>query len=277
MRLFIGLVTEDAGLRRNFEQDGTVPRDSLNRGFFRNRPAQVSAAAWKPEGVPCRRKLETFFLDNVGNAEACILVVDRRWRDYVADIRAPVFVIEFDAPHVTPNYRNFFHGILGRALRSFGQLLAKFERGDDFKLLVLPLRNFHAAELTELARLCREDYQSPDFDRDVEARLAELRARVRPRRRTSYRTTYAVDDKQRFFHYGLERHARFPTGDPHLTYCEIAGMFRFGRRVDELRHFNVSETEGDETTIVGRFADCHGEEHDVTDGTHLNMFCNDSF
>jgi hypothetical protein len=88
---------------------------------------------------------------------------------------------------------------------------------------------------------------------------------------------YTIDDQFRFFVYGKETHARFGTGEPHKPYCELAGHFRFGQRIDALRHYNVSETEGDRTTIGGNFLDCHNTSHDVSRRTHLNIFSNDYF
>jgi hypothetical protein len=44
-----------------------------------------------------------------------------------------------------------------------------------------------------------------------------------------------------------------------------------------MRHYNVSETEGDRTTIEGEFLDCHNNAHSVSGRTHLNMFSNDYF
>ena len=52
---------------------------------------------------------------------------------------------------------------------------------------------------------------------------------------------------------------------------------RFGRVLDADRHYNVSETEGDRTTIAGDFPDCHDSIHTVPSTTHLNMFANDYF
>jgi hypothetical protein len=172
---------------------------------------------------------------------------------------------------------NFFHRIIGKLLRVFGSLVSKFKNGDDRQLLSLPLRNFHAPELAEIARLCRDKCFDPNFNNDLDRQLSVLRMRRRPRRRSSFNIMYTVDDRSRFFVYGKETHARLGTGEPHKPYCELAGSFRFGQRIDALRHYNVSETEGDRTTIEGGFLDCHNTSHSVKGRTHLNMFSNDYF
>ena len=123
MRLFIGLVTEDASLRRHFGQgkEGVVPRDSLSRGYFRDRTPQVSVGAWVPEEVQSRRNFERFLLGELHKADAVILLVDARWSDYVADVRWPTFTIVFSSDEVEANRRNFFHKLLGRVEIPKGQ------------------------------------------------------------------------------------------------------------------------------------------------------------
>ena len=279
MKLFVCLVSPNEKLRRHFgrAKDGVIPADVLKRGPFADRHPLLTVVAWTPEAPFSSNDLERFLLRGARDHQACILVVDRAWEIYARDVRTAAFVISFDAEGVDENPQNFFHGIFARGLRNFAQLFAKFSLGDDSKLLALPLRNFHAVQLTEIARLCRENTLFNTLSDDVERQLAGLRKRVRPRRKSSYKTKYAVDDASRFFAYGPERHSQFATGNPHHTYCEIAGLFRFGVRLDERRHYNVSETEGDRTHIKGDFSDCHSIVHTVTDKTHLNMFTNDFF
>lgn len=57
----------------------------------------------------------------------------------------------------------------------------------------------------------------------------------------------------------------------------MSGLFRFGRRIDAQRHYNVSETEGDDTHVTGDVANCHGVIRKAPTDTHLNMFCNDFY
>ena len=167
--------------------------------------------------------------------------------------------------------------IISKILRAFRAVLAKFESSDDSQLLSLPLRNFHAAELTEIARLCRDECHEGDFVERLQAQLSRLRSRRRPRKQSSFNTKYVVDDQARFFVYGNEKHARFGTGEPHRPSCALTGYFRFGTRIDSARHYNVSETEGDRTRIEGEFDDCHDAKRVVPATTHLNMFSNDFF
>ena len=279
MKIFICLVTPQEKLRRHFgrAKDGIIPAEVFRRGPFADEKPNLTIAAWTPPSLFSPMDLERFLLSRARNYDACILVVDIAWNSQAAGIRNAAFVVTFDAAGADNNPQNFFFGIFARALRNFAQVVAKFRRGDDGKLLALPLRNFQADELAEIARLCQEEPLSGTLSNDVETRLAELRRRVRPRRKSTYKTTYAVDDTVRFFSFGLERHAQFATGDPHRPACEVTGLFRFGVRLDERRHYNVSETEGDRTTISGQFLDCHNSARAVSNQTHLNMFANDYF
>lgn len=279
MRLFICLVTPQEGLRRHFGRGkaGVVPAEALARGPLAASGVRLAVAAWAPKPPFSSYDLERFLLSRARGDDACILVVDEAWRHFADEVRDATFVVGFDAAAACDNPRNFFFGVFARALRNFAQVVAKFRRGEDGRLLALPLRNFQAGDLAEIARLCREEPLSGDLSNDLESCLARLRARVRPRRKTAYGTRYAVDDAVRFFDYGHERHAQFATGAPHRPSCEVAGLFRFGVRLDERRHYNVSETEGDRTVIAGSFPDCHGAVHPVAPRTHLNMFANDYF
>ncbi|MBZ9860859.1 hypothetical protein [Mesorhizobium sp. CA12] len=282
MKIFVGLVAADQRLRRHFGlgKDAIIPKDALNKGFFYGRGVQILQSTYIPDGAPTANELERFILSRAKEADACLLIMDADLLHLAADIRNSVFIVSFQNADVGASLQNFFHYTTARALKALGQILARFYKGEDGDLLMLPLRNFQAGELVEIARLCREENLQPNFGDLIERQLVPLRGRLRPRRRTSYKTIYAVDDAKRFFVYGKERHAKFATGGEHGLHCEIAGHLRFGKRIDADRHFNVSETEGDETSISGVFRDCHNAEREVKTQprvTHLNMFANDYF
>ncbi len=279
MKLFICLVTPDERLRAYFGKgkSAVIPPDALKRGPWGRLGPTPTVAAWAPDGAASARDLERFILQKARDHDACLLLVDTAYDRMLSDIRNAMFVVLFDGAAIGGTLQNFFFGVCARALRSFAQILAKFANGDDAQLLALPLRNFLAQDLAEIARLCREEPVSGTLSNDVDQSLSRLRRRVRPRKKSRYKTRYVVDDALRFFKYGHERHARFATATPHIPACEVAGLFRFGARLDEVRHYNVSETEGDETTVSGDFSDCHGHIHAVPEQSHLNMFANDFF
>lgn len=279
MKIYIGLLTEDRELRSSLGRlkDAAVPKDSSSKGYFASQVPSFSFGAWVPEPGVSQADCERFLLERTQDAKACILLVENRCLSYVENVRDATFSVVFERSQVDNNYKNFFHKTLGRALRFLGYLLCKTNDEAYCRLLALPLRNFHAAELGYLATLCRDNSSSGDFHSAVDQKLALLNKRLRPRRRTNHKQIYAVDDNQRFFVHGKEHHGRFATGEPHRPSCEMAGLFRFGCRIDELRHYNVSEGEGDTTGIEGEFVDCHGNRHRVKSESHLNMFANDYF
>lgn len=191
--------------------------------------------------------------------------------------RTACFTVIFDPPAHGHNHQNFFHGLTATVLRSLGQIAAKFEKGRDAELLTLPLRNFHADELRNIAQMISSNVLAGGLSDSVETRLAALRKRVRPRRQSSHKALYAVDDRNRFFVYGHEHHSRPETGGAHTSHCILSATFRFGRKIDSSRHYNVSETEGDHASIAGEFTNCHDVCHAEQRNTHLNMFANDMY
>lgn len=272
MIIFVGLVAADEKLRRYFGQgkDAIVPKDALKRGFYGGRDIRIFQSSYVPDGVPSPDDLEKFILTRARDADACLLIVDLELLHLAANIRNAAFIVCFDKAMIGSSLQNFFHQTTARAFKAFGQVLARFHKGEDGELLTLPLRNFRAVELAEIARLCREENLTLTFGDMIEKQLVGLRKRQRPRRRSSYKVIYAVDDLDRFFVYGKERHAKFETGGNHHPYCEVAGHLRFGKRIDFSRHFNVSETEGDVTTISGTFYDCHDTECLVASNSKKN-------
>jgi hypothetical protein len=100
-----------------------------------------------------------------------------------------------------------------------------------------------------------------------------LRERQTPKVESSYRTTFIVDDEQRYYEYGKEKHAKSDTKiPPHAELGSVAGTYRFGKKYDPERHFNVSLQKGE---IGGSFGDCHDTPTVVAPCSHINMFPND--
>lgn len=274
MKILLCLVSPDRDTVTFFgsEKERIIPRDALHRGVYAQ--CSIVTAAWVMER-DSERRFGDFLIDKASAAEACLLLVDSRSGDLVKNCENAALIFHFDHSDIRSSKLNFFHKLISSALRAFAQLL---HRKDRAPLWMLPLRNFSGNDLQELARVCREEVFNATFPNELDANLSGLNSRVRPRRKSSYKTRYVVDDRRRFFVYGHEHHSKLGTAPPHTSYCVLAGRFRFGIRVDDSRHFNVSEGEGDTTTISGTFLNCHDEELDVPGSdTHLNMFCNDFF
>lgn len=275
MRLFIGVITDNADLRRfvGRSKDALVPED------FRTGPnafvGSVAAAAWDPRSGSSS-DLAEFVLDQVQSADGVILLVSQPRISLIDTFAKASHVVRFADKDVGKSVQNFVQMRVAAGLRNFRRLAAMINRGDDGKLLQLPIRNFIAPELREIARLVVEQGADRELAGAVEAQMVRLRKRVRPRKRSDHKITYAVDDDAKLFRYGHERHGSFARGGQHNAACELQGDFRFGHRIDCERHYNVSTGEGDNTSIAGDFLNCHDEVETFASQSHLNMFANDN-
>lgn len=279
MKLAIILVTQNEALRDYFalKKGAIVPYDALNRGYYKDIRPVVSLFNLLVSNQTTAADVEEFLASRVLDEAASIVLVDLVSAHLLTNVRNSLLVAVLREPGHNPNYQNYFHPQIAQAIRGLGQTLSRFKSFDNFKLMALPLRNFRGADLDELARVHREEWSQANFGDLIEAQLVNLRKRVRPRRRSEYKNVYAVDDNGRFFIYGFEKHSRQATGGNHRASCELAANFRFGNKIESEKHYNVSETEGDNTTIEGTFYDCHGEPHIEDRKSHLNMFASDFF
>ena len=279
MKIFIGLVTPDSNLRQHFRSgvNAVIPKAAMSRGEFRDRRPSVILGIFSPEDKPSSDDFERFLLSRAKDSDACLLLVDEDWAFVTTNVRGAMLSLVFNRSTVGASAMNFFHKETSKLLRAIRVINANFSDSDDAQLLSLPVRNFHAIELKEIARICREECSESDFQNRLDRQLSKMRDRRRPRRRSDFKKKYIVDDRARFFEYGKEKHAQFETGAPHRPFCALNGYFRFGRSIDRTRHYNVSETEGDRTSIKGEFDDCHDTRKSVHATTHLNMFSNDFF
>lgn len=189
-------------------------------------------------------------------------------------LRNAFFTVTIEVPNQGLNFRNFFTPKITRLLKNFSLLWHLMSRFDNEQAMRLPLRNFVANELLEIAYVCREQTICGDFTNQLNLRLCKLKERKSPRRKSNYPTLYFVDDNDLYFVFGKEEHSIMATGSPHNILCDITGSFRFGKKISKQRHFNVmSRTEN--TRISGVFPNCHDEKVEVKNRTHLNMFSND--
>lgn len=281
MKIFIGLLCNDQGLRDFFgtsNVQSVVPPDATSRGLYAKRGVTLTLAAFSPLKTQTPEEFDQSLMRHTGDADCCLILTETDLAWLTENVRNATFVHVFSGEEVGSNYQNFFYRVTSRLLRIFGSLASIFENADDVHLLSLPLRNFSAKELSEIARLCKEANKEPDFINMVQAELVPLRKRRRPRKRSQFKTHYAVDDIPRFFKFGPEKHAQIDTAPPHQTHCQLNANFRFGVKIDSTRHFNVSQSETDKTHVSGEFITCHGEaQNENGKKTHLNMFSNDFY
>lgn len=277
MKFVLALISSNQGLCGEFvrRRQSLFPAASLPR-YFKN-GAQIDVAAFTP-GVS-RGTPESFLCAVAKKADVrgLLVLVQSGLRSTIAEIEPALFATEILVPNVIENPQNYLGTHLSKLLKNFANLAVERDDADVDQMCTLPLRNFDAPDLAELARLYRDEAHLGTFAHNCVAELGRIRSRKQPRRDSSYKHKYFIDNSEKHFIYGLENHSFFATGHPHKPSCELTGNFRFGLRTDARRHFNVSKGRGDVTSIKGSFPDCHGVVCTVAETTHLNMFCNDYF
>lgn len=256
---------------------------------FLNRQHQILRANYLPKAladqisfIPCvfnpnteQVTLDEFLLEKLENSDAAAMLLDTRFSSLTKDYESALFVGPVDLSEYIENVQNVLTGTLSKLLRNLGHLLIELQDSTKFQAAALPLRNFMADELNELATACRLQTLEGNFPSQIQPPLNRLTARRGPKRRSSYPTRYFKDDREVYFQYGYEHHSRFETGKEHKNSCHINGLFRFGRRLESERHFNVTKGDSDSDRISEVFQNCHSQDISITNRSHVNMFSND--
>ena len=275
MRVLLALVSSDQSACDLFrsEKEGLVPRTLRDHERIKSLGLDFVTGVYDP--ATAQRSLEDYVLDAGQDVEVVALLIDSAHAEMAGSLDSACFVggITFD-PHAT-NYKNLIVATLTKLIKNLASLVSSMTSAGNQYALLLPLRNFNAPELVALRDVCRVQTLSPEFPTELTRFIGRLNERKRPRRRSPYRNQYWVDDSDKLFEYGKERHAVLATGEPHTSICVLTGNFRFGRRIPTDRHYNMTKESGAETKISGSFPNCHGEMIDVPERTHVNMFSND--
>lgn len=257
--------------------------------LFVARSAQILNGDFLPKGLQGRvtfeanvydprqnkESLADFLLNGSTGADAVAVLLDVPLADNTDQLHPAIFIGQVDFTTYIPNVQNALSGQAARVLRNLGFLLIELEDSTLFQASVLPLRNFAAAELKELAHLCRISTSDGAFGSRASALIRQLVNRRGPRLRSKYPDRYFKDDCGHYFRYGFEEHSRFETGGDHGTICHLNGLFRFGKRLEEQRHYNVTHGDNDGDRITAVFENCHNQRVNIVDRSHVNMFSND--
>lgn len=257
-----------------------IPRDLLKKGYFRDKRIDLHLNAIHASEVSSSEAFEKYVLSRSQSVEFVIALLPEGLEKLAKNVRSAIIVDTYSEQSFADNLRNGIHQRVGRLIRLSNYIGSTFSDANDRTILSLPLRNFSSSDLLQISRTIHRTPLPPDVALSMEIGLKVLRSQVRRRKSSSYSTKYVVDAKSRFFVFGKEAHSRPESGKPHGHHCVLNSMFRFGIRIDNTRHFNVSEGEGDKTHVSGQFYDCHGNSVDLAQDparTHLNMFSNDFF
>jgi hypothetical protein len=279
MRILITVVSADETICRTIEarQGQLVPESFRKRDHDAFAGASFELTCFKVVGSVSEDQLLDY-LERRMKPDTCGIVIlsDRSLGLATRSLSDLYFMNEYDQHGPAKSPHNMLSSLLNRVLKDFGHLTIRFVDAKYQKILRLPVRNFVAPELEQLRKACVSSIDTPAFPRRLDAALGAFRDRQQPKRKSSYRDEYLIDDEKKHFQLGHERHARADTGHPHVRLCRLGNLHRFGRGFDHEQHYNVS-MDGKNATMDGKYPDCHGEERSGEGRPHLNMFTNDFF
>jgi hypothetical protein len=271
-RASIVVLTQD----KSVSQIIGTKKTSLIPNDIRIKYPNLSIGSYVVEKHTTMGNLCNYFINIPEYITGVIVLCDNRLAHLGKELATPLFTVLFDYTFEGKSIRNYLGMVLSKVVRAFAAYSVRFDDQKTRKLLILPLRNFRSRELRQLHLLFRNGVRpGGNFSSSLDEILKALRDRQKPKAETNYRTTFIVDDLARYFEYGKDIHAQLETGvPPHNYLCAVAGTYRFGKRYDSTRHFNVSLQE---ELISGTFGDCHDVRADRSPRSHINMFPNDFF
>lgn len=275
MRVVIAVATANAALR-NFlasNRPNVIPQGTIEKGYFAERQARFSVQIQALDENSSADAIGAWLKRISKTADAVILLIDQNCRQLVTPYEDAYFIVNIP-PYPGAVLQNQVFATLAPILRHFANFCRIFDSQKNQKVLLLPLDIFLADELNELRARLTVNKMDVGFADDVEQKISRLNERARPKGQRRFKRVYFVDDRPLWFHFGLEQHAMAETGvPPHAEHCWHTSCFRFGRRFDCKRHFNVDD-DSTPTKVFGSFITCHGETFNASGQSHLNVFPN---
>lgn len=276
MTTSIVVLTSNEALSRfvGIKKSAIVPVEIRNKPCFREKPFAVSSVLVRELGK-ATEILANYFVGIPESTEALIVLCEKGLEKFAAPFARSFFTYFFDPGMGGKTVQNYLGYVCARVLSAFAIYSSRFDDAKYRRLMLLPTRNFKASEIKDLEGLFLGSVKTDDFGPKLDGILARIRKRQKPKRESTYDDVYIVDDSHRHFIYGKERHSQNETScPPHGASCLTSGHFRFGRRYDSGRHYNVSYAGWN---ISGMFASCHDAQIQMTARSHINMFPNDFF
>lgn len=216
----------------------------------------------------------SYISSNISDIERLVFIKDKRL-SINNDLYGIGLVGEIDYKEY-PLSKPYLAGQITRILKNFRYLNGLFCNGDDIELLRLPFLNFYSPLLKRLPDVVKEKVVTDDFPDCFNGCLSEIRKNHRkPKRKSGDKKKYFIDDANKYFDLGDERHAHHETGHPHDIFCNLKAHLRLGFKLDERQHFNVSYDAANISKINGNYLNCHEEPVTFKGRVHLNIFTND--
>jgi hypothetical protein len=275
MRALVVLVSSNQGAWDVFlrKKDAVIPK-SL-RDLPRIKAIGLDFATGFYDPLTSGRSLEDYVLEAAKGADMVALLVDAAIEHLAVTLAPACLVGRVSYDPMVKTYDNFISAQLTKLIKNLASVAEWMSSAGNQLPLFLPLRNFTAPEWARLQAVFRDEGIDGNLPQKVGELIKGINKRKRPHKRATSQQTYLVDDDDKLFDYGKERHAQLATGNPHTSMCVLTGNFRFGWRIPTDRHYNVTKEAGALTKIAGSFPDCHGAMNQVAERSHLNMFSND--
>ena len=275
MRALVALVSSSQDVRSVFlrKKDALIPKSLRDLPRITDIGLTFVTGFYDPTSAG--KTLAEFVLGAAQNADMVALLVDSDIEHLAIPLTPACLVGRVTYDPGAKSYDNFVSASVTKLIKNLAAVAEFMASAGNQLPLLLPLRNFAAVEWTQLQVAFRDQGIVADLPRQVGQLVEALNKRKRPRKRATYANTYLVDEAEKLFDYGKEKHAQLGTGEPHTSMCVLTGNFRFGWRIPTDRHYNVTKEAGALTRISGSFPDCHGAMIEVAEKTHINMFSND--
>jgi hypothetical protein len=251
------------------KKQGLIPKDIRERDYFAS--ARIAVQAMRIDAVAAATEVGRLVQERSEDTDAVVVLFESSLAAGVDSLATSCFLWSFPLVSPSRDFGNHISRALSRCLRAFEVFSRRFDELQYQKMFLLPTRNFRAGEFEQLKACFTVREGDFNFSSELEQALSALRGRQKPKVQTTDRRVYYVDARNLFFEYGCERHGSFDTAEPHDWQCALNGCFRFGRRIERERHFNVTCETGD---LSHDFVDCHDGEISVR-RSHANIFPND--
>jgi len=276
MRIYVGLISSSAELIDEFSntKEALIPKSIKDK---LPKPCEFKFDAFNPHKSKGHFSVDKHLLEGSRGYDYALCLIENNLNYLCTNLRKSVLSATINPTEVVNGKtHNFFSTRFNKIFKAAIFTIERMSTAEVEHAMRLPSRNFDAPELRELCRVYQEDVMEAAFHDSAKQQIVAVVKRRQPRRESSFQTKYFIDERRKHFAFGKEEHEVLPTGEPHQPHCELNGNFRFGRKISNNRHFNVSQGDGDDTFITGEFPNCHDEIiTPAKNRTHLNMFSND--
>lgn len=272
MRFLLFFIAESPKARSEFLNKKSLI-EQIIRTRFKVRDISVLLLAVSPYEKSLLEFVQKMILDSNEEVDHILVLIESEHLVTLETIRNAVFIGAIDDFGYRTNVWTGLADYLTKLLKNYKLFFDLISAQINYEVLALPIRNFRADEFGELLTTFKNKTLDREFFNSLSKSLGAMRRRRQPKRRSSYPDKYYMDIRQLYFQYGKELHSKYATGEGHLLSCQINGLYRFGYRLEQGRHYNVSTGDGNKRVMMNlTLINCHDEKVKVKNRDHVNMF-----